>query len=63
MTRKPASQKSRTHFEQVPLDVVKTVTAEEVLEEQRTGTDNVASKPVSKKTKPYGVRPDSLSRE
>jgi hypothetical protein len=47
-----ANQKSRTHFEQIPLEIVKTITAGEVPEEQKTGTDNLVFEPVSKRTKP-----------
>jgi hypothetical protein len=49
MTRKPANQKSRTHFEQIPLEVMKTVTTGDVPEEQKTGTDNRVSERLSKK--------------
>jgi hypothetical protein len=62
MTTK-ANQKSKTHFEQIPLEEVKTVIAGEVRKEHKTGTGNPVSKPVSKETKPYFVLPDSPSRE
>jgi hypothetical protein len=46
-----AIRKSRTHFEQIPLELVKTVTPGEVPKKRKTGTDNLVE-PVSKRTKP-----------
>lgn len=48
-----AKRKSRTYFEQVPLEVVKKVLGEEAVKTDRVGTNNRAVAP--RKTQPFSV--------
>jgi len=46
---KNASRESQTHFEQVPVEVVKRIAEPGVSKEQKAGTAQVASKRTSRK--------------
>jgi hypothetical protein len=48
--------RGKTHFEQVPLERVKAVTAEAVPKEQKSGR-------LSKKAEPNGLRPGSVAKK
>lgn len=41
----PKSKKSRTHFEQVPLEIVKNIAEEEGLDDEANGDDEVVEAP------------------
>jgi len=57
-------KKSGTHFEQIPLEVVKKKIAEvDAPKEQKTVAGNLFFEPPSSKVEPYSVRAESLSRE
>jgi hypothetical protein len=45
----PATRKSRTHFAQVPVDVVKKIAEPDVSSDKKTGTSRVRAKPTSVK--------------
>jgi hypothetical protein len=62
MTKSNADRRSRTHFEQIPLEVVKKIALVESPDEQRIGPDNLVLEPASQKTEPYSVRAEALSR-
>ena len=44
-----ATRKSQTHFEQVPLEVVKKIAEPDVAKDKKPGTDRVGAEPTSKK--------------
>ena len=58
-----ATRKSRTHFEQVPIDVVKRVAEEDVSREENTATDKVIREPASGKSRPPSMPERSLHRK
>jgi len=43
------ARKSQTHFEQVPVDVVKKLAAQDVSKDKRSGTARAGAEPTSKK--------------
>ena len=59
----PCMQKSRTHFEQIPLEEAKKAGKEEGSKKTTAGTDNLILEPASKKTEPYSLRPGSLRKD
>jgi hypothetical protein len=61
--RSNAMRKSRTHFEQIPLDVVKKIAGADVSTDEKAGTDNGIVKPVSRKSEPNRAPPRSVDRE
>jgi hypothetical protein len=52
---------SRTHFEQIPVEVVKKI-AEEDVSSEKAGGDNAIVKPVSRKSGPNRVPGRSLDK-
>ena len=57
-------RKSRTHFELIPIDVVKKIAEVDVSTEEKAGTDNGTVKPVSRKSEPPNrAPPRSVDRE
>jgi hypothetical protein len=48
-----ATRKSTTHFEQVPLEIVKRIADREASKTQKPKPDNVIVEPMSRKTEPY----------
>jgi hypothetical protein len=57
-----AKRKARTHFEQIPLDVVKKI-AKGVSTEENAATDIVVGEPASGKMRSQGVPARSLHRK
>lgn len=56
MSRKsPARQKSRTHFEQVPVEVVKNMRGVEADKAQGATNKNLIVEPAASKTEPYSL--------
>lgn len=58
---KDAKRKPKTHFEQIPLKVVKKITDGAASTAERGGPDNVTVEPASRKTEPYNdiaIQPD-----
>ena len=53
MKTKDAKRKPQTHFEQIPLKVVKKITEGAASTAERGGPDNVTVEPASQKTEPY----------
>ena len=58
-----ATRKSRTHFEQVPIDVVKRVADGDVSSEENTATDKVIRESAPGKSRPSSVPAPSLPRK
>jgi hypothetical protein len=56
-------KKSGTHFEQVPLEVVKKIAEVDAPKERKTVSGNLFFEPPSSKVEPYSVRAESLSRQ
>jgi hypothetical protein len=50
-----AKRKSRTHFEQVPLEVVKKVLGGEALKTDKAGTNALTVETAPRKTRPYSL--------
>lgn len=44
-----ATRKSRTHFEQVPIEVVKKIAEQDVSKDKKAGTARVGTEPTSSK--------------
>jgi hypothetical protein len=47
--------KSRTHFEQIPLEVVRKIAVTTISKKQKTATGKVGREPASTKTEPYSM--------
>ena len=60
--KKKHERNPRTHFAQVPLEVVKKIAEADVSKDEETGTDNIV-KPVSGKTATTRVRTPSRDRK
>jgi len=58
--KKPVKRKARTHFEQIPVEVVKTIAVEKGPAKETTKTKNLVAEPPSRKTEPYSVPISSL---
>jgi hypothetical protein len=58
-----ATRKARTHFEQVPIDVVKRVAEADVSREENAGSDKVIRQPAPGKSQPPSVPARSLPRK
>jgi len=56
-------RKSKTHFEQIPLEVVKKIAEEEVSDNKAIGNEKVIAKIPAQKTKPYAVAGRWLCRK
>jgi len=56
-----SKRKSKTHFEQVSLEVVKKIADREASRTEKAGTGKVIVEPAFRKTEPYSVPPSSLS--
>ena len=59
---KDAKRKPRTHFEQIPLKVVRKITDGAALKAEPVLPDNMVVEPASRKTEPYNhidFQPDS----
>jgi hypothetical protein len=54
---------SRTHFEQIPLEVVKRIAEADVSKDEKAGTDNVIVEPVSRKSEAKRVPVRSRDRK
>ena len=52
MKKGHASRKSKTHFEQIPLEVVKKIEEGDDSNHQKAGTDNSIVEPASRKSAP-----------
>jgi hypothetical protein len=61
MKTKPVKQTARTHFEQIPVAVVKKIALERAPEKKTTETGNVIAEPPTRKTEPYSMPISSLS--
>jgi hypothetical protein len=61
--RSQAVRKSRTHFEQIPLEVVKKIAEGDVPKDEEAGTDNVSVESVSTKSGPGRVPARSPERK
>jgi hypothetical protein len=53
---------SRTHFEQIPVEVVKKIAEADVSEDQKIGTDHGIVERISENTKPQTVPARSRAR-
>ncbi len=67
MTRKTTGKKnsknSGTHFQQIPVEVVKKIAEVDDPKEQKTEAGNLFFEPPSSKVEPYSVRAELLFRE
>jgi hypothetical protein len=62
MTKRiPQEPATRTHFEQVPLDIVRKVTERDLSPKQKKGNGQVTREPSSRKTEPYSVGAHRIS--
>ena len=62
-TEKKSPQNSGTHFQQIPIEVVKKIAEVDAPVERKTEAANLFFEPASSKVEPYSVRAESLSRE
>jgi hypothetical protein len=60
MKTSPGRRKARTHFEQVPVEIVKKIAARPS-KRQKAGSRNVTIEPAWKKTEPYSMQAGSLA--
>jgi len=64
MTKKSqAVQKLRTHFEQIPVEVVKKVAEADVSKDEEAGTDDVIVESTPTKSRPVRVPARSVERK
>jgi len=61
MNTRNAKQKPRTHFEQVPLAVVKKVIDAEAVKPAKTGAKNLIVETAPSKTEPYSLPAHSIA--
>ena len=61
MNTRNAKQKPRTHFEQIPLAVVKKVIGAEPVKPATTGAKNLIVEEASSKTEPYSLPAHSIA--
>jgi hypothetical protein len=52
MMKKKLNGAARTHFEQIPLEVVKRIAETDLSKNEKTGPDNLIAEPVSRKKEP-----------
>lgn len=57
-----ATRKPQTHFEQIPLEVVKKIAKEDVSNDNKAGIAGVLSRPLERKGKPQSAPTRSLDR-
>lgn len=57
------SKNSGTHFEQIPIEVVKKIAEVDAPTERKTESRNLFFEPPSSKVEPYSVRAELLFRE
>jgi hypothetical protein len=57
-----ATRKSRTHFEQIPVEVVKKIAEADVPNDEKAGTDDVSIAPASRKSTRKSVPAPSADR-
>ena len=62
-TEKKTSKDSGTHFEQIPIEVVKKIAEVDAPIERKTDAGNLFFEPASDKVEPYSVRAELLFRE
>jgi hypothetical protein len=56
-------RKSRTHFEQIPLDVVKKIADPDASTDEEAATESGIVEPVSRKREPNRAPPRSLGKK
>jgi hypothetical protein len=54
--------KPGTHFDQIPIEVVKKIADRDTPKKDNSGRDNVIVEPASSKTEPYSMGPESFCR-
>jgi hypothetical protein len=59
----PYMRKSRTHFEQIPLEEAKKAANQEGFKEPNAGIDTLILEPASKKSDPHTLKPGSLGKD
>jgi hypothetical protein len=59
MTKK-TGKRQLTHFEQIPVEIVKKITLEKPSPKKPTGPRNVVAEPTAQKTEPYSMPLSSL---
>ncbi len=60
MKRKSVKRRPLTHFEQIPVAIVKKITVEKPSLKKPTGPSNVVAEPTAWKTEPYSMPLSSL---
>ena len=60
MKRKPVKPRATTHFEQIPVAIVKKITAEKPSLKKPTAPGNVVAESSARKTEPYSMPLSSL---
>jgi hypothetical protein len=56
-------KKSSTHFDQIPIEVVKKIADRDAPKKENGGKGNVIVEPASSKTEPYSMSPGSFRTE
>ena len=60
MKRKSVKRRALTHFEQIPVEIVKKIALEKPSLKKPTGPGNVVAEPTARKTEPYSMPLSSL---
>jgi hypothetical protein len=60
MKKKAVKPQALTHFEQIPVEIVKKITLEKPSPKKPTGPRNVVAEPTAQKTEPYSMPLSSL---
>ncbi|HYL15222.1 MAG TPA: hypothetical protein VEV41_19445 [Terriglobales bacterium] len=53
-------RKSKTHFEQIPVEVVKKIAQQQIAKKKKDAENDVIVEDPARKTEPYSIRPHSL---
>jgi hypothetical protein len=60
MKKQAVKPKAPTHFEQIPVEIVKKIALEKPSAKKPTGPTNVVAEPMAQKTEPYSMPLSSL---
>jgi hypothetical protein len=60
MKKNSVKRRAPTHFEQIPVEIVKKIAVEEPRLKKPIGPANVVAEPTAKKTEPYSMPLSSL---
>ena len=60
MKKKAVKRQALTHFEQIPVEIVKKIALEKPSSKKPIGPTNVVAEPTARKTEPYSMPLSSL---